>query len=157
MNNIEPGELFYLFTSSTDDDDDDGDEHIQPKNNIVWPLSLLCLRMIIQKIISDRKPTLSPSSSLPNNADEELLHHQKIEYFLNKRVKSKKRHEVTRLSTEIVKIAGQTDVKNIVDLGAGLGHLSRFIAIGGGGGGLRVCCLEQNVQLSQNAKCVWKF
>lgn len=56
------------------------------------------------------------------------------------------------LSAHVSEYARLCDVKNIVDFGSGLGHLSRFIAVNGGG--LRVCCLEQNGQLAQCARFV---
>lgn len=78
-------------------------------------------------------------------------HHPKLKYLFGKRIKPKKQHEIERMAALCANTAVDCQVKYILDFGAGLGHLSRVL---GYGYGLNVCCLEQQPQLNEEAKCV---
>lgn len=75
---------------------------------------------------------------------------QKLQTILTKKnIKEKKRHEIEKLSQLTAQIADSSDVKYIVDFGAGLGHLARSLSFNFG---LKVCCLEQDTSLTEQAK-----
>lgn len=80
--------------------------------------------------------------------ENDLTSHPKLKSVFTKRVKPKKRHEVERMSEICAETAKDCKVTHIVDFGAGLGHLSRKLAYGHG---LRVCCLEQQANLADQA------
>lgn len=65
-----------------------------------------------------------------------------------KNIKLKKRHEIERMSQVTVKVASEHSVEYIVDFGSGLGHLARMLTYGYA---LKVCCLEQQTALSEQA------
>lgn len=75
--------------------------------------------------------------------------HPKLRNLFRKRIKPKKQHEIERMANKVATTAIDGGVEYILDFGAGLGHLSRFL---GYGYGLRVCCLEQQKQLTEEAK-----
>lgn len=83
----------------------------------------------------------------------ELLcyYHPKLKNLFRKRIKPKKQHEIERMAVLCATTAAECKVKYILDFGAGLGHLSRVL---GYGYGLNVCCLEQQEQLTEEAKYV---
>lgn len=68
-----------------------------------------------------------------------------------KSIKLKKRHEIEEMSGTTAQIAKDLGIEHIIDFGSGLGHLSRMLAYGYG---LRVCCLEQQSVLSDQATYV---
>lgn len=77
------------------------------------------------------------------------LTHPKLKtYLTQKSIKAKKRHEIERMSRLTASVANEHSVEYIVDFGAGLGHLARSLTYGYG---LKVCCLEQQISLTQSA------
>jgi hypothetical protein len=66
-----------------------------------------------------------------------------------KNVKAKKRHEISIMSKICYETAVKTDCFYIVDIGSGLGHLSRLLNYGYG---FKVCTIEAQEVLSQQAK-----
>lgn len=78
-------------------------------------------------------------------------HHPKLKTLFRKRIKPKKQHEIERMAALCAATAAECKVEYVLDFGAGLGHLSRFL---GYGYGLNVCCLEQQKQLTDEAKFV---
>lgn len=66
-----------------------------------------------------------------------------------KHVKIKKRHEVQQIAQICADCAQETNTRCIVDIGAGMGHLARSLAFKYG---LHVTCIEQNTELSQQAR-----
>lgn len=58
-----------------------------------------------------------------------------LEHVFRKHVKPKKQHEIARLSDVIRTVANSgngDNVSNLVDVGSGLGHLSRLLSFGHG-------------------------
>jgi len=55
-----------------------------------------------------------------------------LEHCYRRHVKPKKQHEIVRLGKVIWSMCSQYDVKQVVDVGAGQGHLSRLLAFGYG-------------------------
>lgn len=136
----------------------------RPSEKVVWPLSLLALRKSLERLCIPRKTTLTHStgasakivthqSNDPNNnpnVDRTNLPSAKMKSILmKKKIKAKKQHEIERMGELTAKIAGELNVKYVVDFGSGLGHLARFLAYGCG---LNVCCLEKERALIDQAK-----
>lgn len=78
-------------------------------------------------------------------------YHPKLRNLFRKRIKPKKQHEIERIAALCAKTALNCRVNYILDFGSGLGHLSRVL---GYGYGLNVCCLEQQTELTEEAKYV---
>ncbi|KAG5887848.1 hypothetical protein JTB14_005614 [Gonioctena quinquepunctata] len=108
----------------------------------LYPLSMLCLRELIIRNTLPRNETVVLSSASAFEGSEDFMN------FFWKNVKLKKRHEITRLAQKCFESAEKTDCYYIVDIGSGLGHLSRMMAFGYG---LKVCTFEANEVLSQQA------
>lgn len=83
-----------------------------------------------------------------NESNPSITNHPKLKQIFTKHVKPKKRHEVEKMSRVCKEVADELGIEYIVDFGAGLGHLSRVLAYGYG---LKVCCLEQNAELTKQA------
>lgn len=83
----------------------------------------------------------------------EVFMHSKLKHIFKKHVKPKKRHEVQIMSEICSRTANECKVDYIVDFGAGLGHLSRKLAYGYK---LKMCCLEQQDKLTEQAGLVFK-
>lgn len=66
-----------------------------------------------------------------------------------KNIKEKKRYEIENMSQLTARIAKDCDVNYLVDFGAGVGHLARALAFNFGA---KVCCLEQQEKLTDQAK-----
>lgn len=110
----------------------------------MWPLSILCIKALIDDL------TIPRAHQEQKNTNE-LLCHPKMQHVFVKNLNPKKRHEVSQMSQVSNDSAVQTNVENVVDFGAGLGHLSRII---GYGYGLNMICLEMQDQLNEEAKLV---
>lgn len=131
---------------------------------IVLPLSLLAFKAVTKTLALNRNslPSLdlvkdyltqlgfdcssqqdcdwiSPSS---NNSPSGVL--GSLSNFLHKQVKPKKQHELYRLSQCCATVSRAIDCKTVVDIGAGVGHLSRFLSYGHG---LNLICLESQEKL----------
>lgn len=145
------------------------DQHIE---KVVWPLSLLALRKVLQRLCIPRTPWPMPEPNRncvtqlsikstekisnhndPNNNPKnefDCLAHPKIKTILMKKnIKEKKRHEIQRMSELTADVAKKFNVKYIVDFGSGVGHLARLLAYGYK---LNVCCLEKEQSLIEQAK-----
>lgn len=109
-----------------------------------WPLSVLCIKVLIDNLTLPRT-----HSEIENN--NELLYHPKMKHIIVKNLNPKKRHEVAQMSQVSSDSAIKAGVQNVVDFGAGLGHLSRVI---GYGFGLNMICLEMQDKLNEEAKLV---
>ncbi|XP_031634471.1 protein RRNAD1 [Contarinia nasturtii] len=132
---------------------------VQNTECTVWPLSLLALRTLMQRLCIPREPISfsqridaeENQSDSNNNPKKKFncLTHPKIGTVLTKKnIKAKKRHEIERMSQLTVNIARELNVNYVVDFGSGLGHLARVLAYGHG---LRVCCLEKEITLTDQA------
>lgn len=75
-----------------------------------------------------------------------LIGHPKFRNLFSKNVKIKKRHEIERMSEICGKTAEKCGVEYVVDVGGGLGHLTRVLAFGQG---KRVCCVERQESLNE--------
>lgn len=113
----------------------------KPITKGVLPLSLLCVRSIIINVAIPRNKIITCSYHVHEN--EEFLK------YLWKKVKLKKRHEIKKIAPICYEAAVRTDCFNIVDIGSGLGHLSRMLSYGYG---FKVCTFEENSALSNLAK-----
>lgn len=77
-------------------------------------------------------------------------HHQKsLNQIFNKGIKPKKQHELRRMSETCVLVSSATNCQTIVDIGAGVGHLSRRLSFEHG---LKVIGLECQDELNNQAK-----
>lgn len=112
------------------------------KSTIVLPLSLLALRQCKRKLSASR-------INLDNESKYEDPHQKSPFKHLYRQVKDKKRHEINQMADLCAQTARQCEVNYIVDFGAGLGHLARILSFQHK---LRVCCLEQQIKLSEEAK-----
>lgn len=112
----------------------------------VWPLSLLSLKSAFKHLNINREMQYTTSSKL-----NPFLSNPKLQNIFKKHVKPKKRHEVQIMSEICSDTAKKCQVDYIVDFGAGLGHLSRKLAYGYQ---LKVCCLEQQTELTNQARFI---
>ncbi|EFN60617.1 UPF0431 protein C1orf66-like protein [Camponotus floridanus] len=133
----------------------------------VWPLSLLALRQITKDLQLDRdhrndgstlrcrakKFECNSENFIVENKNERsheihvaLKKHNNL--FL-KHVKKKKRYEIQQIAQICADCAQESKTRCIVDIGAGMGHLARSLAFKHG---LCVICIEQDTELSQQAR-----
>lgn len=133
----------------------------------VWPLSMLALQKLIQKLSITRTPQPIDVSKVrffrlylrfselhlyllifqqnDLNSNPRSGKNQKLQTILcKKNIKLKKRHEIEMMSQLTASIAKECNVNYIVDFGSGLGHLARSLSFNHG---LNVCCLEQQSAL----------
>ncbi|XP_066586113.1 methyltransferase-like protein 25B isoform X2 [Prorops nasuta] len=117
------------------------------KCNRVWPLSLLTLRRManVLQICRDHLHPVSVrccqgpiKKEENNNTDLNNLYDNFNKQFI-KRVKQKKQHEIEKIA----------QVRVMLDIGAGMGHLARALAFKYG---LFVTCVEQESVLSRQAR-----
>lgn len=113
-------------------------------SNKIWPLSILCIKKIIEN-------SSIPRAHKEHENKNELLCHSKMKHIFVKNLNPKKRHEVSQMSKISSDSAKQAQVENVVDFGAGLGHLSRAL---GYGYNINMICLEMQDQLNSEAKLV---
>lgn len=114
----------------------------KPIKSKIYSLSLLSLRCVITNNVLPRKQTF-PVYSFPN------FENDKISNLFWKNVKLKKRHEISVLAELCYKSALNTNCFCIVDIGSGVGHLSRLLAYKYG---FKVCTFESNNMLTNSAK-----
>lgn len=110
----------------------------QPKR--VFPLSILALLVNVKNLSLSRIPTDNHSNEIPDDetAEKEFIFndsksklHCKESSFNNlflRRVKKKKRHEISLMSHLVNKTAMDTNCSGVVDIGSGMGHLVRTLA-----------------------------
>ncbi|CAH1796688.1 unnamed protein product [Owenia fusiformis] len=125
-----------------------------PRKKDIWPLSLLSFKAATQCYSLPRTPikteslfnnsqTNDPNGLSKNDKEEKgaILNGQylKLEHSFRRHVKPKKQHEIHRLSKLIHNICKSVDCDNVVDVGAGQGHLSRLLTFGYG---LKVTTVE---------------
>ncbi|CAD6194712.1 unnamed protein product [Caenorhabditis auriculariae] len=137
----------------------DGFEARQGLKREPLPLSFLCLRQFVSKISFCRRHLITPKEVLKKVCDKKECTTQsnrfpnKFVSLSQKKVKLKKSHEVNRLVELIEQMqkckhfcSGEID--SVMDIGAGVGHLSRLIALNTN---LRVLAIEGNQQFSEAA------
>ncbi|XP_062597899.1 methyltransferase-like protein 25B [Saccostrea cucullata] len=128
LRNTEPTELVWLLTEES-------------QVSRVWPLSLLAFRQCtrtyslqrsqqevkvqdLSKLSSQRcVQDLKTSSVCQRLANPDTKYHE----YLRKHVKPKKLHEIKNLGKALRFLGDACDCEHIVDVGAGQGHLSRFM------------------------------
>ncbi|XP_041577103.2 methyltransferase-like protein 25B isoform X1 [Taeniopygia guttata] len=104
---------------------------------VAWPLSLLAFAAAARALALPRgcprgSPRYPPCQS-----------HQ-LHPLLRRHVKPKKQHEIQRLGKLLLRLSRATGCQRVVDVGAGQGHLSRFLAFGLG---LGVTAVESDARL----------
>ncbi|XP_031335450.1 protein RRNAD1 isoform X2 [Photinus pyralis] len=116
------------------------------------PLSLLALRQTIRYLSipraqENRLDQLKPIHGLLFN--DNVMRNEHFKNCFWKRIKLKKRHEIELIAKMCYKLANETQCHYIVDVGSGLGHLSRILCYMYG---LRVCALEAQKCLCTEAR-----
>lgn len=114
----------------------------------VWPLTLLAFRSTAHALAFPRDCRPKRRSEMPeefaeNRHQSSLLHH-----IFRKHVKPKKQHEICKLGMLVKKLCGQTGCNQVVDVGSGQGHLTRYLSYGLG---LKVTTVEADVALVKMA------
>ncbi|XP_001367562.1 methyltransferase-like protein 25B isoform X2 [Monodelphis domestica] len=111
----------------------------------VWPLTLLALKATARALTFTRMPeSLGPSEFQENPSQSSQLAAQ-----FRKHVKPKKQHEIRRLGELVKKLSDLTSCNQVVDVGSGQGHLTRFLALGLG---LSVTGIEKDRKLVERAQ-----
>ncbi|CAH1154385.1 unnamed protein product [Phaedon cochleariae] len=103
------------------------------------PLSVLCLR----KLISNN---VLPRTQIGKFDSKDIVD---VPQFFWKNVKLKKKHEISIMAQACYNSAVETNCFNIVDIGSGLGHLSRLMSYQYG---FKVCTFEADEALSSSAE-----
>ena len=83
-----------------------------------------------------------------NNLEEEKQSLKVPNHVFHKHIKPKKRHELFRLGQTCSLVSAATNCQTVLDIGGGMGHLSRLLNFGYG---LNVICLECNENLGEQA------
>ncbi|XP_051629212.1 methyltransferase-like protein 25B isoform X1 [Manacus candei] len=104
-----------------------------------WPLSLLAFAAAARALAFPRGcPWGTPRQS------------PRLHPLLRRHIKLKKQHEIQRLGKLLRRLSQSTGCQRVVDVGAGQGHLSRFLSFGLG---LSVTAVESDGRLAGVAKC----
>ncbi|XP_074709407.1 methyltransferase-like protein 25B isoform X1 [Strix uralensis] len=106
-----------------------------------WPLSLLAFAAATRALAFPRG---HPGGSPCPPCQSARLHP-----LLRRHVKPKKQHEIRRLGKLLQRLSQATACNHVVDVGAGQGHLSRFLAFGLG---LSVTAVEGDGRLAAMAE-----
>ncbi|XP_042640947.1 protein RRNAD1 isoform X2 [Tyto alba] len=106
-----------------------------------WPLSLLAFAAAARALAFPR--------GQPGGAPRPPCHSARLHPLLRRHVKPKKQHEIRRLGKLLQRLSQATGCDHVVDVGAGQGHLSRFLAFGLG---LSVTALEGDGRLASAAE-----
>lgn len=114
------------------------------RRNTVVPLSLACFRLLLKHLCLQRNcPTKESENSERFYANERLMN------LFWKNVKMKKRHEIMEMAKLCHSTAAKCNCFYVVDVGSGLGHLSRILAYGYK---LNVLSIEASENFSTQAK-----
>ncbi|XP_044764870.1 protein RRNAD1-like isoform X2 [Coccinella septempunctata] len=108
----------------------------------MFPLSVLALKVIFQNTNITRIQTRM-------NFSCDMVKDEKLMKMFWKSVKLKKRHEILAMSELCKEMATKSGCIYIVDIGSGLGHLSRMLAYGYN---FEVCSIEAEPYLTEQAK-----
>ncbi|CAI5798642.1 protein RRNAD1 isoform X1 [Podarcis lilfordi] len=118
----------------------------------VWPLSLLAFKASAHTLAFPRRPSGWAGKSKEAGRPEEFRDNQcqssRLPPLFRKHVKPKKQHEIRRLGQMVKRLSELTGCRQVVDVGAGQGHLSRFLAFGLG---LSVTAIEGDPRLVAQA------
>ncbi|XP_048144994.1 methyltransferase-like protein 25B isoform X1 [Corvus hawaiiensis] len=102
-----------------------------------WPLSLLAFAAAARALAFPR--------GCPGGSPRPPCQSSHLHPLLRRHVKPKKQHEIQRLGKLLQRLSQATSCERVVDIGAGQGHLSRFLAFGLG---LSVTAVESDGRLS---------
>uniref|UniRef100_A0A8C0JVN2 Methyltransferase like 25B n=2 Tax=Canis lupus TaxID=9612 RepID=A0A8C0JVN2_CANLU len=111
----------------------------------VWPLSLLALKSTACALAFTRTPGFQTPSEFLENPSQS----SRLTAPFRKHVRAKKQHEIRRLGELVKKLSDLTGCTQVVDIGSGQGHLSRFMSLGLG---LLVKSIEGDQRLVQRAQ-----
>ncbi|NXP42121.1 RRNAD protein, partial [Leiothrix lutea] len=101
-----------------------------------WPLSLLAFAAAARALAFPR--------GCPGGSPRPPCQSSRLHPLLRRHVKPKKQHEIQRLGKLLKRLSQATSCERVVDIGAGQGHLSRFLAFGLG---LSVTAVESDGRL----------
>lgn len=111
----------------------------------VWPLTLLALKSTACALAFTRTPGFQTPSEFLENPSQS----SRLTAPFRKHVRPKKQHEIRRLGELVKKLSDLTGCTQVVDVGSGQGHLSRFMALGLG---LTVKSIEGDQRLVERAQ-----
>ncbi|XP_007535598.1 methyltransferase-like protein 25B isoform X2 [Erinaceus europaeus] len=111
----------------------------------VWPLTLLALKSTAWALAFTRTPGFQSPSEFQENSSQS----SRLPAPFRKHVRPKKQHEIRRLGELVKKLSDLTGCTQVVDVGSGQGHLSRFMALGLG---MMVKSIEGDQQLVERAQ-----
>ncbi|XP_010353706.1 protein RRNAD1 isoform X6 [Rhinopithecus roxellana] len=111
----------------------------------VWPLTLLALKSTACALAFTRTPGFQTASEFLENPSQS----SRLTAPFRKHVRPKKQHEIRRLGELVKKLSDFTGCTQVVDVGSGQGHLSRFMALGLG---LMVKSIEGDQRLVERAQ-----
>ncbi|CAH2327093.1 RRNAD1 isoform X1 [Pelobates cultripes] len=118
----------------------------------VWPLSLLALKVTAHTLTYPRN-LHHEASNISNKKPKEFIenHCQSslLDPLFRKHVKPKKQHEIRQLGKLVKKLSDVTNCDQVVDIGSGQGHLSRYLSFGQG---LSVTAVEADKNLVTMAR-----
>ncbi|XP_061419078.1 methyltransferase-like protein 25B isoform X4 [Lethenteron reissneri] len=104
----------------------------------VWPLSLLAFRAACSALRLPRVPRGSVTGSAggtgPTGGTPEFRQNPcqsaLLQHLYRVHVKPKKQHEIQRLGMLVRQLCDEVGCEEVVDVGSGQGHLSRFLGLG---------------------------
>nr|KAF6291552.1 ribosomal RNA adenine dimethylase domain containing 1 [Myotis myotis] len=111
----------------------------------VWPLTLLALKSTACALAFTRTPKFQAPSEFRENPSQS----SRLKAPFRKHVRPKKQHEIRRLGELVKKLSDLTGCTQVVDVGSGQGHLSRFMSLGLG---LKVKSIEGDQRLVERAQ-----
>ncbi|XP_075419643.1 methyltransferase-like protein 25B isoform X2 [Tenrec ecaudatus] len=111
----------------------------------VWPLTLLALKATACALAFTRTPGFQTPSEFLENPSQS----SRLTPLFRKHVRPKKQHEIRRLGELVKKLSDLTGCTQVVDVGSGQGHLSRFMSLGLG---LSVKSIEGDQRLVERAR-----
>ena len=146
----------------------DSENSSWPTGNKVWPLSLLALKQTLNHLSLSRKPVtdlveVAKQLKLKTNDNEDRLwqfdpelmsgsskHHESLKHVFRKHVKPKKQYEMCRLGKLSSSVARSVkNVNKILDIGSGVGHLSRYLCYNHT---MTVACVDGDDNLTLSAR-----
>ncbi|NP_001089353.1 methyltransferase like 25B L homeolog [Xenopus laevis] len=116
-----------------------------------WPLSLLALKATAHCLAFPRIPINEAANKNKKRPEEFWENHcqsNKLDPLFRKHVKPKKQHEIRQLGKLVRILSDLTGCDQVLDIGSGQGHLSRFLSFGQG---LSVTAVEADQHLVKMA------